>query len=105
MDAIPLIELGISADAFQEKRNQRRPILFGDRTEDSAERANVIFAGNIRKLHAGNDDRLIGLPSAHLIDDRLQIRPDLIDRHTAKSVIDSKLENENIDLVMGAKDG
>src|SRR2546423_11136586 len=105
MDAIPLIELGISADAFQEERNQCRPVLFCDRAEDSAERADVIIAGNIRKLHAGKDDRRAGLLCPHLIDDRLEIRPDLFDRHAAKGVVDSELKNKNIDLVVGAKNG
>src|SRR5947207_14723300 len=45
MDAVPLIELGISPDAFQEERDQRRPVLSCDRAEDCAERADVIIAG------------------------------------------------------------
>src|SRR5438132_13453362 len=94
MDAVPLVELGISADAFQEERNQCRTVLFCDRAEDFAERADVIVVGNIWKLHAGKDDRSVGMPGPHLIDDRLEICPNLSDRHAATSVIDSEPQNK-----------
>ena len=36
----------------------------------------------------------------HLIDDLLKVILNLIDRHTAKGVVDSKLENEDVDLAL-----
>src|SRR5437588_12620815 len=56
MDAIPLVERGISADPFQEIRNQRGATFFRERGEDSAEGAYIIVARIIGELHAGDND-------------------------------------------------
>jgi len=67
MDAVPLIELGISADAFQEERDQRRPVLFCDCAEDSAA-APTYRRWKHRSCMPATDDRRAGLLGPHLID-------------------------------------
>jgi hypothetical protein len=103
MHPVPLVQCGISANAFEEKRDQRGPVLFRKRGKDRPERPDVVLARIIRELHAGDDDRRGRLPGPHLVDDRLEIAADLIDGNAAKRVVDSELENEDIDFLVGRK--
>src|SRR5207253_9698626 len=51
------------------------------------------------KMHPYNDHRCTWIARFHLIDHRLQIRARLFNRNAVESIVDSKLENEDIDRI------
>src|SRR2546423_9466441 len=55
------------------------------------------------QLHARHDDRNVRMPGAHLVDDRLEICADLLNRNAAKGIVDPELENEDIDLFVARR--
>src|SRR3982750_4569677 len=50
-----------------------------------------------RKLHSDNNERHLRIAQSHLIDKGLQIGANCVDRNAVPHVVDSKLENKNID--------
>ena len=63
-----------------------------------AEGKNVIVRRVNRHLHSGDDNARGGICRFHFVDDGLQIIADLIDRGSAKRIVDSKLQNKDVDL-------
>src|SRR5207248_10402605 len=78
--------------------NKRRFIFRREIGVDLPKRENVFVGGVIWQLHSGDDDARIRIPRFYHVDDRLKIVPDLCDWHAAERVVDSELENEDVDL-------
>src|SRR5204862_866969 len=84
--------------APQEIRYERR-VIFGSKIgEHLAKRGKVIVGRIIGELHPSNHNAHSWISRFHLIDDLLKIILDLINRHSSKDIVDSELQNEDIDL-------
>lgn len=97
MDAIGQVQLGVATDPFQQIRDKRRAIFFGQRAKHPSERAHIAVARREGQLHSGDDNRHVWLPRPRPIDDRLEIRSHLFDRHAAEGVVDAERQDQDID--------
>src|SRR5438128_431850 len=75
-------------------------IFLGDLRIHFAEGADICIAGIIRELHAADDDTHLWIARFYLVDDRLEVGFDLIDRDAEEGVVDAELENEDVDLAL-----
>src|SRR5207248_4878339 len=70
-------------------------IFRGEIGVDLSKRENVFIFGVMRELHSSDDDANTRIARFYLIDDRLQIVPNLRDRHAAKGVVNTELEDKD----------
>src|SRR5207237_7558212 len=99
MHPVRLIEKRIAADAFEQIGNERGVIFRCEIGVNLSESENVIVRAVVWQLHSGNDDSHVRILRFHLVDDRLQIISNFHNRRAAKSVVNSELENKDVDLV------
>lgn len=97
MDAIIKVQQRIARDSCQQIRHQRRAILPGYLPKHGAKRGDIRIIGHDRKLHSHDDNGRRRIPCSHPLDCVLQVFSDLRDRYATESVVDSQLENEDID--------
>ncbi len=73
-----------------------RQVFFGRRRLDEFRR--VVVGCVSRQLHSRDHHAHIWISCFHFIDHLLEIVLDLVDRHPAKGIVDSQLENKDVDL-------
>src|SRR5438128_9322172 len=73
-------------------------ILFGELEIHFAERGDISVCGEVRDLHAADDDASLRISRFYLVNDGLKIRSNLVDRHADECVVDAELENKDVDV-------
>src|SRR4029450_5426265 len=91
----------IASHALQEIRHEQGAVPGRKLSKRFAERRDVVIGPDSSRGCPSPDHPahtwISGFP---FIDDLLKIALDLIDRHTAKGIVDSKLQNEDVDLAL-----
>ncbi len=97
VDLIGLVQAGVAADAFQEKREQGSALLRGDGGENFLERAREVAAHRGWHLHAGEDEFGGRAPGAHAREDLLEVGAGDVGADAAQAVVAAECEHEEID--------
>ena len=89
---------GSPATPCEEVWNQAPRRFWREVAKHFAKGGNVIVGCVIGQLHSRDHHAHVRISRFHLIDDLLKIVSNLIDRHAAKGIVDSELQNEDVDL-------
>jgi len=95
--AVGEVEVGVTSDVLQEKRDERGVICRGQFREYRSETIAVIGAHIGRHLHPGNGDNRGGILVADAVDDSLEIRPRMVWINPAKAIVGAQCKDEDVD--------
>src|SRR5581483_8092806 len=98
MNSIGDIQRGIACDTLQEIWHECSSVFGSEIGKHPVKCGNVIVGRIIGQLHSGDHDTHVWISCLHLINNLLKIVSNLIDRHSSESIVDSELQNEDINL-------
>src|SRR5262249_43685907 len=100
MNLVGLIQIQVTADSLEQKRNQRDPVFLCEIRKGAVELSRVIRPEIGRHLHSGEDDFCLWTFGLQLIDDRLEVCLHRAYGQTAQSIVRSPLGPRNVDRTL-----
>ena len=100
VNSVGKVQRRIAAYTLQKVRHQSGMVFRRQFIVHLAEILDVAIAAVIRKLQPGDNQLHARVRRSDFINDLLQIPFDLLDRDSAKGIIDSELEDKDIDSVL-----
>src|SRR5690606_20314135 len=97
VNSVGEVQRRLARDIRQKKRNEYGVVLTRERGEEVAKVPGVGLPHVGRDLHAGDDDAGLRIVCADGVDDGLQVRANLRDRHAAEAVVGAKFEYKYVD--------
>lgn len=96
VDAVGLVEAGDPADVLEEEGDEGGVVICGQFGEDVFECVGISGAHIGRDLHAGDDDRGVGVVCLYGVDDGLQVGDGSVEGYSAEAVVAAEFEDEDV---------
>jgi len=96
VDAVALVEGGVTAYTVEEEGDESGPVFFRELGEDLKESVGVSGAHAWGDAHSGEEDLAGRVTDMDGVDDRLEVVAGTVNGDTAEAVVSAELEDENV---------
>ena len=100
VNAIRLVQVRLTCDAFEQERDERGVVFPGEAREDGPKSARVLRAEVWRCFHTGDDEVGVRVPFAGVREDCVQVGLHLVGAQAAQAVVRAQLEKQDFDRLL-----